>query len=158
MLEEVADDVWLFLAVVEVSAGCVEEPVGCCRAGFEDSVLGVVVEVLGGVQVGAVAGQVDDFQECLVLGDEGARASAAVGRVAIDDEDQLAALGGLEQAAQEVDEDVLGEAPGEESLRGFLCIRGLGVVGDPVSEVDAEDAHGGAPVVAATPVLLGALD
>ena len=44
------------------------------------------------------------------------------------------------------------------SLRSFLCSAVLGVVGDPVSEVDAEDAHGGAPVVAASPALFGALD
>ena len=66
---------------------------------------GVVVEVLGGVQVGAVAGQVDDLEQRGVLGDEGARLLAAVAGVAVDDEDQLAAFGGLDQAAQEVDED-----------------------------------------------------
>ena len=45
------------------------------------------------------------------------------------------------------------------SLRVFLCIGGwLGVVGDAVSEVDAEDGHGGRPVVTGAPVRLGALD
>src|SRR6266480_4622625 len=45
------------------------------------------------------------------------------------------------------------------SLRVFLCIGGwLGVVGYAVSEVDAQDGHGGRPVVTGAPVRLGALD
>ena len=38
------------------------------------------------------------------------------------------------------------------SLRVFLCIGGwLGVVGDAVSEVDAQDGHGVGPVVTGAP-------
>ncbi len=40
----------------------------------------------------------------------------------------------------------------EKSLRVFLCIGGwLGVVGDAVSEVDAQDCHRVCPVVTASP-------
>jgi hypothetical protein len=54
--EEVLDDAGLFLAAVEVAAGAAGEFVGGGGAAAEDAVLGVVVEVFGGVQVGAVAG------------------------------------------------------------------------------------------------------
>src|SRR6266540_3218567 len=48
-------------------------------------------------------------------------------------------------------------APG--SLRVFLCIGGwLGVVGDAVSEVDAQDCHRVRPVVTGSPVRFGAHD
>ena len=117
MPEEALDDAWLFLSAMQVAAGCAEQMVGCRWSLREDALLGVVVEVLGWVEVGAVAGQVDDFQELGVLFDEGARLAAAVAGVAVDDQDQLAPAGGLKQSAQKVGEQVLREAAVEDAER-----------------------------------------
>src|SRR3990172_5121211 len=115
-------------------AGGADEAVRGGWPGLQDAVLGVVVEVLGGVEIGAVAGQVDDFEQVGSGVDERACLLPAMAGVAVDDEDQLVAVSSLEEAAQEVDEDVLAEAAVEDPKPQ------LAAVADGLDDVAAEAA------------------
>jgi hypothetical protein len=60
VLEEAPDEVRLFLAAVEVASGAVEQFVGVAGSfAGEGGVFGVVVEELGGVELGAVQSRFD---------------------------------------------------------------------------------------------------
>jgi transposase len=78
-----------------------------------------------------------------------------VGRVVVSNPTKTRAIAEAKVKTDKVDAQVLAQllaAGFLPSLRVFLCIGGwLGVVGDAVSEVDAEDGHRGRPVVTALP-------
>ena len=82
MVEEAGDDRGLFLSAVEVASGRCEESVDVGGSLREDTGLGVVVGVLGGVQLGAVAGQVGSLAEPRAGIDDVARRPAPGGGVA----------------------------------------------------------------------------
>src|SRR4051794_6570557 len=87
------------LELVDVGRPALAEGVG----------LDVLVEALGGVELAAVAGQEMQLDQMRVGGDPGAHHARAVGGMAIEDQHDLAALGVLDQALEEVQEDGPGE-------------------------------------------------
>ena len=76
--------------------------------------LDVVVEHLGGVDLGAVAGQVVHLDQIRVGGDPVAHNASAMGRVPVDDEHDLLAVGLTQEAFDEVQEHWSCEALGKD--------------------------------------------
>src|SRR3954470_14432751 len=77
--------------------------------------LDVLVEALGGVELGAVAGQEVQLDERRVGGDPVAHDAGAVSWVAVEDQHDLAALGVLDEALEEVQKQRAGEALVEDA-------------------------------------------
>ncbi len=103
----------------------------------------------GDVQAAVADGVVGAREAATVteLGQDRGRTNRA-NAVEVGDQGAAARLAAGERAQRPVER---GKLP-VESLRVFLCIGGwLGVVGDAVSEVDAQDGHSGRPVVTGFP-------
>src|SRR4051812_1938182 len=77
--------------------------------------LDVLVEALGGVELGAVAGQKVQLDELRVSGDPVAHEARAVSWVSVEDQHDLAALGVADQALEEVQKQRAGEALVEDA-------------------------------------------
>src|SRR5664280_3198657 len=110
-MEVAGDESGLTLAAAQVATQAAEHVSEVARALAAESVgLNVVVEHLGGVELGAVAGQVVQLDQLRVSGDPVAHDPSAVGWVPVHDEHDLLALGLVAEAFEEVQEDRSGEA------------------------------------------------
>ena len=125
MFEVLSDPLWLALHAAQMAGrGLDQLQLGACRSELGDGLLQVGVGHLVGVQLGAVAGQIEHLDVLLVGRQPGLDRLGVVHAPVVQDEEDLL-LGAAQEPSQNVVQDVGVERAGE-NLPPRLAVVGAG--------------------------------